>query len=592
MEPAFQRGDLLLLSMFNTPVKVGDITVFKIEGKPVPIYLLTKGDNNPVDDRGLYNRNQLWVTQKEVVGRVTAYMPYIGMVTILLNDYPQLKAVLLGVLGLFVLITKEVCCPLRRVFRRRVLTVAARSENDWATKAKNLPNMRMMSRPCIPVLAARRALSGTAQSKPIELSALPYRQHLVVLQRPSTIWPKNVAAADPYIARLVRETAILDGVKVTASTSRLPGSVDDAEESADDSSNDILLLPDMLLARRVDAAAFPTLVRYLVETRLGVFDRTPLVARAIDIRRLPANTAVALVCTHAARDARCGACGGNILRALQDQVTDVNSVPAPVGTAVTAAAAATSTESTRHNLIALNSSHVGGHDWAANVIVYPQGDWYGNLGQSPEKIQSDALNIVEAMRTGRITMWANWRGRMNVDIDVMQRMLGSKSEKPQAPRGTCGSSSAAADAGAASQGAEDEKTAQVTYVLKNGERIIVDAQVTEFHPTDPLNPYFKDDQHQQRTSTLATVPKDSDDEVDFAFVLAQGERRLIRATVGESLMEVSRSAKIPTIEGVCGGNLECATCHVIVDKEHFERLPPASECEEDMLEYAIGRTDR
>ncbi|KAJ3233909.1 Signal peptidase complex catalytic subunit S11C [Chytriomyces hyalinus] len=132
MEPAFQRGDLLLLSMFNTPIRVGDITVFKIAGKDIPIvhrvlevhdnkengtqYLLTKGDNNPVDDRGLYNRNQMWVTQKEVVGRVSAFMPYIGMVTIILNDYPQLKGLLLAVLGVFVLITKEVRCSFCLLF--------------------------------------------------------------------------------------------------------------------------------------------------------------------------------------------------------------------------------------------------------------------------------------------------------------------------------------------------------------------------------------------------------------------------------------------------------------------------------------------
>ena len=34
-------------------------------------------------------------------------VPYIGMVTILLNDYPKLKYVLVGVMGLFVLTTKE-----------------------------------------------------------------------------------------------------------------------------------------------------------------------------------------------------------------------------------------------------------------------------------------------------------------------------------------------------------------------------------------------------------------------------------------------------------------------------------------------------
>jgi signal peptidase I len=37
MEPAFQRGDLLFLTMSSEPIRAGDITVFKIKGKEVPI---------------------------------------------------------------------------------------------------------------------------------------------------------------------------------------------------------------------------------------------------------------------------------------------------------------------------------------------------------------------------------------------------------------------------------------------------------------------------------------------------------------------------------------------------------------------------
>jgi len=33
------------------------------------VKLLTKGDNNSVDDRGLYAPGQLWIRRKEVVGR-------------------------------------------------------------------------------------------------------------------------------------------------------------------------------------------------------------------------------------------------------------------------------------------------------------------------------------------------------------------------------------------------------------------------------------------------------------------------------------------------------------------------------------------
>ena len=48
------------------------------------------------------------------------------------------------------------------------------------------------------------------------------------------------------------------------------------------------------------------------------------------------------------------------------------------------------------------------------------------------------------------------------------------------------------------------------------------------------------------------------------------------------------------LEGTCEGQMACSTCHVIVAPEWFDRLPPASEEEEDMLDLAAGvaRTSR
>merc|ERR1712028_288886 len=59
MEPAFQRGDILFLYMGTAPVRVGEILVFKVDDDGKGDYdLLTKGDNNRVDDRGLYSNGQ------------------------------------------------------------------------------------------------------------------------------------------------------------------------------------------------------------------------------------------------------------------------------------------------------------------------------------------------------------------------------------------------------------------------------------------------------------------------------------------------------------------------------------------------------
>lgn len=123
MEPAFHRGDLLFLTNHREdPIQVGDIVVFKVEGRDIPIVhrvlkiheksngtvkILTKGDNNSVDDRGLYAPGQLWLEKKDIVGRARGFVPYVGIVTILMNDYPKFKYAVLGLLGLFVLVHRE-----------------------------------------------------------------------------------------------------------------------------------------------------------------------------------------------------------------------------------------------------------------------------------------------------------------------------------------------------------------------------------------------------------------------------------------------------------------------------------------------------
>jgi 2Fe-2S ferredoxin len=58
-------------------------------------------------------------------------------------------------------------------------------------------------------------------------------------------------------------------------------------------------------------------------------------------------------------------------------------------------------------------------------------------------------------------------------------------------------------------------------------------------------------------------------------------------------MEIAQSNGID-IEGACEGGMACSTCHVIVDPDWFDRLNPASEEEEDMLDLAFGlaRTSR
>lgn len=70
--------------------------------------LLTKGDNNFADDIELYARNQFYLNrEKEVIGSVVGYVPFVGYVTILLSEHPWLKSVMLGFMGLMVIMQRE-----------------------------------------------------------------------------------------------------------------------------------------------------------------------------------------------------------------------------------------------------------------------------------------------------------------------------------------------------------------------------------------------------------------------------------------------------------------------------------------------------
>jgi ferredoxin len=78
------------------------------------------------------------------------------------------------------------------------------------------------------------------------------------------------------------------------------------------------------------------------------------------------------------------------------------------------------------------------------------------------------------------------------------------------------------------------------------------------------------------------------------FIHADGKGRTeAEAEPGSILLDVAQANLMP-LEGTCEGQMACSTCHVIVDKDDFDRLPEASEMEEDMLDLAAGarRTSR
>ena len=70
----------------------------------------------------------------------------------------------------------------------------------------------------------------------------------------------------------------------------------------------------------------------------------------------------------------------------------------------------------------------------------------------------------------------------------------------------------------------------------------------------------------------------------LTFVTPDGESHTVEAETGLTVMEAATRHGIEGILADCGGACACATCHVYVDSQWLDQLPPKSAVEADMLE--------
>ncbi|XP_065624096.1 uncharacterized protein LOC112008947 [Quercus suber] len=153
MEPGIKRGDLMFLKISKDPIHAGEIILFNVDGLDVPIshrvttvrifchihsllfifnniyicakdtsfiicqvhghrntgkvYILTKGDNNHLDDRILYARGQRWLLRPHVIARVIGLLPYVGWIKLILTENPIIKYIVWGTLTLLIATSKN-----------------------------------------------------------------------------------------------------------------------------------------------------------------------------------------------------------------------------------------------------------------------------------------------------------------------------------------------------------------------------------------------------------------------------------------------------------------------------------------------------
>ncbi len=73
----------------------------------------------------------------------------------------------------------------------------------------------------------------------------------------------------------------------------------------------------------------------------------------------------------------------------------------------------------------------------------------------------------------------------------------------------------------------------------------------------------------------------------ITYIEFNGKSHTVDVANGLSVMEGAVQNDIPGIDADCGGGMACATCHVYVKEDWFNKINEKTEGEDDMLDQAF-----
>jgi hypothetical protein len=226
-------------------------------------------------------------------------------------------------------------------------------------------------------------------SKPLAGSVQFYERHVFLCYKNPESWPPQVEAAE--FDRLPRLLAAALKARKNEIPRKTRFTICEGRDGTETSNGDVLIFPDMIRYKGLTHFDVDTFAEEVIVKDTEWLSGNPEILTGSHI----------FVCAHTSRDRRCGVCGPALIRRLREDIES---------------------RGLKGHVSVSPCSHVGGHKYAGNLIIYgPNADgevtghWYGYVTPDDVPILLDQ-HIGKGEIIDRL-----WRGQMGLTEEEQEK---------------------------------------------------------------------------------------------------------------------------------------------------------------------------
>ncbi|KAL9229313.1 hypothetical protein vseg_004795 [Gypsophila vaccaria] len=231
-----------------------------------------------------------------------------------------------------------------------------------------------------------------------------YQRHLFLCYNSPSSWPSRLETSPDDRLPFLLNSALKSRKSDLPLTTRL--TIFEGPNGTEYTDGDVLIFPDM--------------VKYkgLTESDVDAFVDDVLVNGKQWASGTPESLvgAYVFVCAHTSRDKRCGVCGPVLIEKFKEEIDS---------------------RSLNDHIFVNACSHVGGHKYAGNLIIFGTneegkviGDWYGYV------TPADVPDLIDVHIGKGEIIKKLWRGQMGLKVEVAEKQVENKPSNEIPPQKT------------------------------------------------------------------------------------------------------------------------------------------------------------